>query len=119
MVKALPAQQVSVPVSQEVGRVISTVVPSDEDDVARAHQKAHSPSMGLLSVTLGLYLVQGEDRDWVFVPVVVFGTQPTVVITTISLAAYEGNKIESCPDVTEERSPADTRVGAAMITSWN
>ena len=72
--------------SHDVGRVIVTVVPSDEFDVALAHHNAHSASMmpPVIVVTLGEYFVHGDDNDCVFVPVVVFGTHPTEVMTTMS-----------------------------------
>lgn len=104
-VYARPAQQVSVPVSQLAGRVIVTVVPSDDADVALAHQNACSVSIGLPDVTAGVYLVQGDASDCVFVPVVVFGIQPTVVITTMSFAAYVGSVIARSPVVTAAIAP--------------
>ena len=88
--------------SHEVGLVIVTDVPSDEFEVALAHHNAHSPSMMLevISVWFGEYFVHGDANDIVFVPVVVFGTQPTEVMTTMSSAAYAGSVIAKLPVVT-------------------
>lgn len=114
MTYARPAQQVSVPVSQPVGRVIVTVVPSDDADVALAHQNACSVSIGLPDVTAGVYLVQGDASDCVFVPVVVFGIQPTVVITTMSFVVYAGSVIARSPVVTAAIEPCCESVGAGI-----